>query len=192
MNIELYVLIIVTALLSSVLTAIMLGIVFKFHIAPQLNQQIETLACELEEKLDQHIKQAGQQFREETHQGFSKAVTDALPLFRAELQTGFEETAEAMLPKFRHEVTEGFQDAVKEMLPEFRREMHTGFKEIPKELLPFLREEIEGDLKEIITSVARGDFVDKAAKRMVQTGSSLVETGLTLLKSSRFGEERRR
>jgi hypothetical protein len=192
MNNDLLVLVIVTALLSSVLTIAMLAVIFSLYIMPRFNNQLALLTRQLEEKLDQRIEQAGEQFREETHRGFSAAVTESLPLFRTELQDGFAETAEAMLPQFRREMVEGFQSAAEEVLPEFRREMRVGFKEIPKELLPFLREEIESDLKEIITSVAKGDFVDKAAKRMVQTGSSLVETGLTLLRSSRFNDDGQR
>lgn len=190
MNNELLVLMIMTALSSSLLTATVLLVVFKLYIIPLFNKQIDVLTRELEEKLDQRIEQAGKQFREETHQGFTEAIAEALPLFRTELQNGFAETAEEMLPQFRREMVEGFQSVAEEILPEFRREVRAGFKEVPKELLPFLREEIEGDLKEIITSVAKGDFVDKAAKRMVQTGSSLVETGLTLLRSSRFHDDR--
>lgn len=175
----------VTAVLSSVLTIVMLGVIFKVYIMPQLEKRLATLTEALEISLDQRIEQASQQIYAETQQGLNEAIAETLPLFRTEMQTGFEEAAEALLPKFRQEVSAGFQETAEEILPAFQHEIQASLTEIPKTLIPFLREEIERDLKEIITAMIKGDFVDKAAKRMVKTGSSLVETGLTLLRNTR-------
>jgi len=166
-------LVVATAFLSSVLTGIGLVIVFKFFIKKYLDEQMVTFSKIFENELKKNVESAGDsliiQFQQNAHRSFEESAETIVPIFRAELKAAFTEAAEELLPEFRQEVKQGFEEAAEDLLPEFRRQMQESFKEA-------------------ILATAGGEFVDKAAKTVLRTGSSLVETGLYILRGSRYDD----
>jgi len=187
--------IIATAILSSLLTLGVFFAVFKLFVEKRIETRLEILASELEKKLKQNFATESHhllvQFREEVQQGFKDGAAETLPWFRSELTAGFTETAKGMLPQFRQELSDGFKETAESLLPQFRQEVRQGFVEAGEELLPALRENIEDNIKNTVLSLAGGDIVDKAAKTVLKTGSSLVETGLFILRGQRTNDDKK-
>jgi hypothetical protein len=95
--------------------------------------------------------------------GASAAGQDMLEPLRAQVRGGVEDAAATLLPTVRTELTAGFRDAATEMLPAFREEVRKGFAD----------------------ALSASDLLDRTAKKVVRTGSSLMESGLNLLRASR-------
>ena len=70
----------------------------------------------------------------------------------------------ALLMKAR--LKEGVEEAGKELLPRFREEVKEGFKEA---------------MKSAVSGEMNSEFVSKTAQTAVETGSSIVESGLNFL-----------
>ena len=151
---QVLVLIIVTALTSS-LCALALGlVVFQRWVRPQLETRLAVIAETLEARVRAGAGAAGQELLE--------------PL-RAQVRGGVEEAATELLPRIRAELTAGFREAAEESLPAFREEVRKGFAEA-------------------IASLATTEILGRTAGKVVRTGSSLVETGLSLLRATRPNE----
>ncbi len=95
--------------------------------------------------------------------GASSAGQDLLEPLRVEVYSGVEQAATELLPKIRAELTAGFQEAAAEALPAFREEVRKGFTD----------------------ALSASDLLDRTAKKVVRTGSSLMESGLNLLRATR-------
>ncbi len=95
--------------------------------------------------------------------GASAAGQDLLAPLRVEVYSGVEQAATELLPKIRAELTAGFQEAAAEALPAFREEVRKGFTD----------------------ALSASDLLDRTAKKVVRTGSSLMESGLNLLRATR-------
>lgn len=95
--------------------------------------------------------------------GAGAAGQDVLEPLRAQVRGGVEDAAVILLPTLRSELTAGFRDAATEMLPTFREEVRKGFTD----------------------ALSASDLLDRTAKKVVRTGSSLMESGLNLLRASR-------
>ena len=95
--------------------------------------------------------------------GASAAGQDLLAPLRVEVYRGVEQAATELLPKIRAELTAGFQEAAAEALPAFREEVRKGFTD----------------------ALSASDLLDRTAKKVVRTGSSLMESGLNLLRATR-------
>lgn len=95
--------------------------------------------------------------------GASAAGQDLLEPLRVEVYSGVEQAATELLPKIREELTAGFQAAAAEALPAFREEVRKGFTD----------------------ALSASDLLDRTAKKVVRTGSSLMESGLNLLRATR-------
>ena len=95
--------------------------------------------------------------------GAGAAGQEVLEPLRAQVRGGVEDAAVILLPTLRTELTAGFQDAATGMLPAFREEVRKGFAE----------------------ALSASDLLDRTAKKVVRTGSSLMESGLNLLRASR-------
>ena len=95
--------------------------------------------------------------------GASAAGQDLLEPLRVEVYSGVEQAATELLPKIRAELTAGFQAAAAEALPAFREEVRKGFTD----------------------ALSASDLLDRTAKKVVRTGSSLMESGLNLLRATR-------
>ncbi len=95
--------------------------------------------------------------------GASAAGQDLLEPLRVEVYSGVEQAATELLPKIRAELTAGFQEAAAEALPAFREEVRKGFTD----------------------ALSASDLLDRTAKKVVRTGSSLMESGLNLLRATR-------
>ena len=95
--------------------------------------------------------------------GASAAGQDLLAPLRVQVYGGVEQAATELLPKIRAELTAGFQEAAAEALPAFREEVRKGFTD----------------------ALSASDLLDRTAKKVVRTGSSLMESGLNLLRATR-------
>ena len=95
--------------------------------------------------------------------GAGAAGQDVLEPLRTQVRGGVEDAAATLLPTVRIELTAGFRDAATEMLPAFREEVRKGFAD----------------------ALSASDLLDRTAKKVVRTGSSLMESGLNLLRASR-------
>lgn len=148
------VLIIVTALVSSLGTLALGLVVFQRWVQPRLEARLAAVAETLEARVKAGASAAGQELLE--------------PL-RAQVRGGMEEAATELLPRIRAELTAGFREAAAESLPAFREEVRKGFAEA-------------------IASLATTELLDRTARKVVRTGSSLVESGLSLLRGARPNE----
>jgi predicted RNA-binding Zn ribbon-like protein len=148
------VLMIVTALASSLCTLGLGLVVFQRWVRPRLEARLAVFAETLEARVKAGAGAAGQELLE--------------PL-RAQVRGGVEEAATELLPRIRAELTAGFQEAAAENLPAFREEVRKGFAEA-------------------ITSLATTELLGRTAGKVVRTGSSLVESGLSLLRGARPNE----
>ncbi len=61
-------------------------------------------------------------------------------------------------------------------------ELTAGFREAATESLPAFREEVRKGFTDALTRLKAGDLLDRTARKVVRTGSSLVESGLNLLR----------
>ena len=95
--------------------------------------------------------------------GVGAAGQDLLEPLRVQVYGGVEQAATELLPKIRAELTAGFQEAAAEALPAFREEVRKGFTD----------------------ALSASDLLDRTAKKVVRTGSSLMESGLNLLRATR-------
>jgi len=148
------VLIVVTALASSLCTLGLGLVVFQRWVRPRLEARLQAFADLLEARVKAGAGAAGQELLE--------------PL-RAQARGGLEEAAIELLPQVRAELTAGFREAAAESLPAFREEVRKGFAEA-------------------ITSLATTELLGRTAGKVVRTGSSLVESGLNLLRGARPDE----
>jgi hypothetical protein len=87
-----------------------------------------------------------------------------------------------LLEPLRAQVRHGVEDAATELLPQVRVELTTGFREAAMESLPAFREEVQKGFTEALTGLNASDLLDRTARKVVRTGSSLVESGLNLLR----------
>ena len=145
---ELLMLVVATALLSSLLTLALGLVLFQRWVRPRLEARLAALAEELEARVKAGAEAAGQELLE--------------PL-RARVRGGVEEAAIEALPRVRAELTAGFREAAAEHLPAFREEVRKGFTD----------------------ALSAGDLLDRTARKVVRTGSSLMESGLGLLRVAR-------
>ncbi|HOW61007.1 MAG TPA: hypothetical protein PLJ20_00345 [Candidatus Contendobacter sp.] len=148
---QVLVLIIVTALTSSLCTLALGLVVFQRWVRPRLETRLTMIAETLEARVRAGAGAAGQELLE--------------PL-RAQVRGGVEEAAIELLPRIRAELAAGFREAAEESLPAFREEVRKGFAEA-------------------IASLATTEILGRTAGKVVRTGSSLVETGLSLLRATR-------
>jgi len=88
----------------------------------------------------------------------------------------------------RAQVRGGVEEAATELLPRIRAELTAGFREAAAENLPAFREEVRKGFAEAITSLATTELLGRTAGKVVRTGSSLVESGLSLLRGARPNE----
>ncbi|CDH44905.1 hypothetical protein [Candidatus Contendibacter odensensis] len=148
---QLLIMIVVTALASSLCTLTLGLVVFQRWLRPRLETRLEAFAEVLEARVKAGAGAAGQELleplRTQVRGGLEDAASEWLPQARTELTAGLREAAVATLPAFREEVRKGFADA--------------------------------------ITSLATSELLDRTARKVVRTGSSLMESGLSLLRGTR-------
>ena len=113
---QVLVLIIVTALASSLGTLALGLVVFQRWGQPRLEARLAAIAEALEARVKAGAGAAGQELLEplrmQVRGGVEEAATELLPRIRAELTSGFREAAEESLPAFREEVRRGFAEAI--------------------------------------------------------------------------------
>ena len=98
------------------------------------------------------------------------------------VKAGAGTAGQELLEPLRAQVRCGVEDAVTQLLPQIREELTTGFREAATESLPAFREEVRQGFTEALTGLNAGDLLDRTARKVVRTGSSLVESGLNLLR----------
>ena len=103
MSAELVVLMICTAVLSSVFTAAVVWALFQYLVKPRLETQVKpALEAQLETQLEV--------LRGKVRQGVEDAGVEMLPKLREQVRGGFEDAAKGLIPAFRAEVEESFKD----------------------------------------------------------------------------------
>ena len=100
----------------------------------------------------------------------------------ARMKAGAGAAGQELLEPLRAQVRGGVEDAATELLPRVRAELTAGFREAAMEHLPTFREEVR---KGFTDALSASDLLDRTARRVVRTGSSLVESGLGLLRATR-------
>ena len=98
------------------------------------------------------------------------------------VKAGAGAAGQELLEPLRAQVRCGVEDAAGELLPRVRAELTTGFREAATENLPAFREEVRKGFTDALGSLNAGDLLDRTARKVVRTGSSLVESGLSLLR----------
>jgi hypothetical protein len=98
--------------------------------------------------------------------GAGAAGQELLEPLRAQVHDGAEAAVIELLPKVRAELTAGFRDAAVGSLPAFREEVRKGFTD----------------------ALNASELLDRTARKVVRTGSSLVESGLNLLRATRSAD----
>lgn len=117
----------------------------------------------LQPRLEARLDILAEQLEARVKAGAGAAGQELLEPVRAQVYGGVEQAATALLPDIRAELTAGFRDAAAEALPAFREEVRKGFTD----------------------ALSASDLLDRTAKKVVRTGSSLMESGLNLLRATR-------
>ena len=113
------------------------------------------------------------------------AVAETL---EARVKAGAGAAGQELLEPLRMQVRGGVEEAATELLPRIRAELTAGFREAAAESLPAFREEVRKGFTEAIASLATTELLGRTAGKVVRTGSSLVESGLSLLRAARANE----
>ena len=103
-------------------------------------------------------------------------------LLEKRVKAGAGAAGQELLEPLRTQVRCGVEDAAAELLPQVRGELTTGFREAAIDSLPAFREEVRKGFTDALTGLKAGDLLDRTARKVVRTGSSLVESGLNLLR----------
>ena len=106
-------------------------------------------------------------------------------LLEARVKAGAGAAGQELLEPLRAQVRGGVEDAAAGLLPQFKAELTAGFQEAATDSLPALRDEVR---KGFIDALSASELLDRTAKKVVRTGSSLVESGLNLLRATRPSE----
>jgi hypothetical protein len=109
-------------------------------------------------------------------------------VLEARVKAGASAAGQELLEPLRAQVRGGVEEAATELLPRMRAELTAGFREAAAESLPAFREEVRKGFAEAIASLATTELLDRTARKVVRTGSSLVESGLSLLRATRPNE----
>lgn len=120
----------------------------------------------LQPRLEARLESLAETLEARVKAGASAAGQDLLEPVRAQVYGGVEQAATELLPRIRAELTAGFREAAAAALPAFREEVRKGFTD----------------------ALNASDLLDRTAKKVVRTGSSLVESGLNLLRATRPDE----
>lgn len=190
MAFETLIMMLFTAVLSSVFTLTMAFLLYHFWLGDVLEAEYDRRMLEAEQDFRRELEQAAEEmlpeFREELVKGFEEASEELLPEFRAEVVKGFEEAAEALLPEFRREVSAGFEESAQALLPEFREEVKQGLLAGAEEVMPEFRGQVKAGFEDAVIAAAGGQLVDRTAQTMAKSSTKIVETGLNML----FGKPR--
>ena len=109
-------------------------------------------------------------------------------LLEARVKAGAGAAGQELLEPLRAQVRGGMEEAAAELLPQVRAELTAGFRDAAAESLPAFREEVRKGFADAIASLATSELLDRTARKVVRTGSSLVESGLNLLRGARPDE----
>ena len=103
-------------------------------------------------------------------------------LLEARVKAGAEAAGQELLEPARARVRAGVEDAVGGLLPQVRAELTAGVRDAAADSLPAFREEVRKGFTEALSA---GALLDRTARGVARTGSSLVESGLSLLRPAR-------
>ena len=103
----------------------------------------------------------------------------------ARVKAGADAAGGALLEPLRVQVRGGLEEAAVELLPKMRAELTAGFRSAAAESLPAFREEVRKGFTDAVGALDAGELLDRTAKKVVRTSSSLVESGLSLLRAAR-------
>lgn len=122
--------------------------------------------CWLRPRLERRWVAMAEQLEARVKAGVGAAGQELLEPLRAQVRGGVEEAATGLLPQCKAELTAGFRQAATDSLPAFRDEVRKGFTD----------------------ALSASELLDRTARKVVRTGSSLVESGLNLLRATRPDE----
>lgn len=103
----------------------------------------------------------------------------------ARVKAGAGAAGQGLLEPLRAQVRSGLEEAAVELLPKVRTELAAGFRIAAAESLPAFREEVGKGFADAIGALDAGKLLDRTAKKVVRTSSSLVESGLSLFLAAR-------
>lgn len=109
-------------------------------------------------------------------------------LLETRVKAGAGVAGQELLEPLRAQVRGGVEDAAAELLPQVRAELTAGFREAATDRLPAFREEVRKGFTDALVALNAGDLLDRTARKVVRTGSSLVESGLSLLRGAGSNE----
>jgi hypothetical protein len=103
----------------------------------------------------------------------------------ARVKAGAGAAGQELLEPLRAQVHDGVEAAVIELLPKVRAELTAGFRDAAVGSLPAFREEVRKGFTDALNA---SELLDRTARKVVRTGSSLVESGLNLLRATRSAD----
>jgi len=106
-------------------------------------------------------------------------------LLEARVKAGAGAAGQELLEPLRAQVHDGAEAAVIELLPKVRAELTAGFRDAAVGSLPAFREEVRKGFTDALNA---SELLDRTARKVVRTGSSLVESGLNLLRATRSAD----
>lgn len=106
-------------------------------------------------------------------------------LLEARVKAGAGAAGQELLEPLRAQVHDGVEAAVIELLPKVRAELTAGFRDAAVGSLPAFREEVRKGFTDALNA---SELLDRTARKVVRTGSSLVESGLNLLRATRSAD----
>ncbi|HRD64693.1 MAG TPA: hypothetical protein PKY50_00910 [Candidatus Competibacter sp.] len=115
-------------------------------------------------------------------------LAELAELLEARVKAGAGEAGQELLEPLRTQVRCGLEDAAGNLLPQARSELGAEFRAAALESLPAFREEVRKGFTDAIGALDAGDLLDRTAKKVVRTSSSLMESGLNLFLAGRPGD----
>lgn len=103
-------------------------------------------------------------------------------LLEARVKAGAGAAGQELLEPVRARVRAGVEDAAAGLLPQARADLAAGVRDAAADSLPAFREEVRKGFTEALSASA---LLDRTARGVARTGSSLVESGLSLLRPAR-------
>ncbi len=107
------------------------------------------------------------------------------------VKAGAGAAGQELLEPLRDQVRCGAEDAATRLLPQVQETLTAGFREAAHDILPAFREEVRNGFTDALTGLKAGELLDRTARKVVRTGSSLVESGLNLLRPRSDDQEPR-
>lgn len=100
------------AVLSSVATALLVGLVARRFFDRRITAAGDALAERVREAMEEGAEKVIPKVRDAVRAGFDRSIAESIPVVRDEVAAGVREGAENVLPRVKEEVRDGVEQAI--------------------------------------------------------------------------------